>query len=133
MKRKYCYNITFCLINHSLVMHFTLATFESECLINFVSFELKSRMRIRLMMTHVPVRMALVPMHFARTMDDIPRLHGQLLDRSYLQQLAVKSVRVFHRLSPSHPRARIRMLSRDKMHLVRPEQLAENDGPKLPW
>lgn len=136
IKQKHCYNAT---LHDKLLSRNALyvGNFRKRlCSINFgASSELKpSRisMRIWLMMTHAPVRMALVPMHFARTIDDILRLHGQLLDRSYLRQLAVKSVRVFHRLSPSHPRARIRMLSHDKMHLARPEQLAENDGPELP-
>lgn len=45
---------------------------------------------------------------FARTRRSMmTKLHGQPFSgRSYLRQLAVKSVRVFQQLSPSHPRAR---------------------------
>lgn len=60
-------------------------------------------------------QMTLVPIHFARTIDDIVQhiyqFHTQLLKLSYLRQLVVKSVRVFHRLStvpptcPNRPRS----------------------------
>lgn len=53
-------------------------------------------------------QMTPVPMHFARTINDIYQFHTQLLKRSYLRQLVVKSVRVFHRLSAVPPTRRNR-------------------------
>lgn len=57
-------------------------------------------------MTHASVRMVSVPMHFARTVHDITAPWSTSRP-SLSRQLAVKSVRVFHQLSPTHPCARI--------------------------